>query len=344
MTPGNWQGIHVYYAGNRRPMLTDCVRPLVDGLRRDRLLAGYFFINYWLEGPHLRLRLRPSTMDATAEVRRRAEDRVTTYLRQRPALYDISPAAYAANFDRMFGLELGPEERLQYLDEHGTMRVERNNTYKYVPYEPEYGKYGGEAGVAVAEWHFEYSSDLVIEATRTLNLHLRPIVLGAAAQLMMVMSTVFLGDDESTADFLEMYGDYWRSTFDGVIPLGGAAAHDKAYESMGDRVTRRFLQLRAACAEGRARNLPGQLGGWYEHCVELRDRVADLAVRGELKLRGWDGVHTPVTDTSDALRRVLAPYLHMTNNRLNVTLADEAYLGHVLARALRERHVVEAGR
>ena len=37
-----------------------------------------------------------------------------------------------------------------------------------------------------------------------------------------------------------------------------------------------------------------------------------------------------------AARRLLSPYLHMTNNRLGATLSDEAYLAYALARALRE--------
>jgi hypothetical protein len=341
---GDWQGIHVFYAGNRRPMLTECVRPLVEELRADGLLAGYFFINYWLEGPHLRLRLRPSTPEATSEVLRRAEAAIERYLRVRPALYDVSAVTISGMYDKMFDFEFTKEERQQYLDEHGVMRMEKNNTYKYVPYEPEYGRYGGVAGIAVAEWHFEYSSDLIIEATRTLNLHLRRVTLGLAVQLMMVMTTVFLDDEESIATFLEDYAEYWRRTYDGVVEIDGNAVHDNAYEMMGDRVTRRFLELRAACADGRAKDLPGILGGWYAHCVELRDRVAELAARGELHLRGWDGKPETVTEVPDALRRVMWAYVHMTNNRLNVTLADESYLGHVLTRALRDRHLVEADR
>ncbi|GAA0926163.1 lantibiotic dehydratase C-terminal domain-containing protein [Virgisporangium aurantiacum] len=344
MSFGDWHGIHIYYAGNRRPMLTECVRPLVDDLRGDGLLAGYFFINYWLEGPHLRLRLRPSTVEATGEVLRRAEAAIQTFLRQRPALYELSAGAFSDMYDKMFGFEFSDDERLEYVDEHGVMRMEKNNTYKYVPYEPEFGKYGGAAGVAVAEWHFEYSSDLVIEATRTLNLHLRRATLGLAVQLMMVMTTVFLDDEDSITTFLEDYAEYWRRTFDGVVPIDGTSVHDKAYEMMGDRVTRRFLELRTVCAEGRAKDLPGLLGGWHAHCVDLRDRIAALAARAELLLRDWNGEPAAVTDVPDALRRVLWAYLHMTNNRLSVTLADESYLGHVLTRALRDRHLVEAPR
>ncbi|CAM5695242.1 Lantibiotic biosynthesis protein OS=Streptomyces microflavus OX=1919 GN=Smic_30460 PE=4 SV=1 [Streptomyces microflavus] len=66
MTPlhnetGAWQATHVFYAANPRPFLLHCVRPLVAELEADGLLAGYFFINYWLEGPHVRLRLKPSS-------------------------------------------------------------------------------------------------------------------------------------------------------------------------------------------------------------------------------------------------------------------------------------------
>jgi thiopeptide-type bacteriocin biosynthesis protein len=344
MSPGKWQGIHIYYAGNRRPMLTECIRPLVDELRADGLLAGYFFINYWLEGPHVRLRLRPSSRAATDAVCHRAEEAIGRFLRERPALYEVQAEQYFDLYGRMFELEFTDEERREYVDASGRMRFAANNSYKYVPYVPEYGKYGGVAGVALAEWHFEHSSDLVIDATRTLNLHLRRVVLGAAAQLMMIMTTAFMGDEAATAEFLQGYADYWQGTFDGVVDMDGIASYDRAYEAMDGSLTRRFLELRAGCADPSGNPPPGLLGRWLEHCVELRDRVGALARAGTLTLRDWDGRHTPATDVDDARRRVLAPYLHMTNNRLGLTLADEAYLGRALARALREREPAEAAR
>jgi hypothetical protein len=336
MSPGDWQAIHIYYAGNRRPMLTDCIRPLVDDLRADGLLAGYFFINYWLEGPHVRLRLRPASPEATGAVCARAEAALARFLAGRPALYEVDSDNYLGLYRRMFEVEFSEEERQRYLDAQGRMRIEPNNSYKYVPYEPEYGKYGGVPGVALAEWHFEHSSDLVIDATRTLNLHLRRVVLGLAAQLMMIMTTVFVRDEDATAGFLKRYADFWHGTFDGVFRMDGFSTYDKAYESMGDGLTRRFLDLRASCLGGGG-GLPGLLGRWLDHCVELRARVVELAGDGRLALRGWDGRPAPVTDVAEGLRQLLAPYLHMTNNRLGLTLADEAYLGHALARALRER-------
>ena len=73
----------------RSPLLLQCVGPLVDELDADGLLAGYFFINYWLEGPHVRLRLRPATPAAErrgAAPRRGGGD---AFLRSRPALYNV---------------------------------------------------------------------------------------------------------------------------------------------------------------------------------------------------------------------------------------------------------------
>jgi thiopeptide-type bacteriocin biosynthesis protein len=344
MIPGDWQAIHIYYAGNRRPMLTDCIRPLVAGLREDGLLSGYFFINYWLEGPHVRLRLRPSRPDATGPLCQRAEAAIGGFLRSRPALYEVSTETFFEVYNRMFDLEFTDAERQQYLDADGRMRLEANNSYKYVPYEPEYGKYGGVAGVALAEWHFEHSSDLVIDATGTMNLHLRRVVLGLSAQLMMIMTTVFMRDKDATADFLQQYTNFWHGTFEGIFTMDTASSYDKAYETMNGALSRRFLELRAGCLAGDGHRLPGLLGRWYEHCVELRARLADLARTGQLILRDWDGRHAAVTDVTDALRLVLAPYLHMTNNRLGLTLADESYLGHVLAKALRDRAPAEVNR
>lgn len=53
--------------------------------------------------------------------------------------------------------------------------------------------------------------------------------------------------------------------------------------------------------------------------------------------RSWDGTRDErVTDPAVALPLLLSPYMHMTNNRLHVTIRDEAYLAHLLGRVLRE--------
>ncbi|MFF4078996.1 lantibiotic dehydratase C-terminal domain-containing protein [Streptomyces sp. NPDC001777] len=335
---GAWQATHVFYAANPRPMLTHCIRPLVAELEADGLLAGYFFINYWLEGPHVRLRIKPSSPEAEAEVRRRTENALDTFLAERPALYEVDSGFLNDFYNTLFDIEFPGAERGHYTDDQGRMRLRPNNSRSAEPYEPEYGKYGGPAGIELAEWHFRHSSDLVIDAFRTKNLHLRTVLLGTSAQLMMVMAAAFLPDRKELADYLDSYYEFWHRAFPGTGFIG-SEEYDRNYASMAPGLAARFTRIRAAVAgEEDAARLPGFLAGWAEHCVELRERAVALALKGELTFRSWDGERDEtVTDPAAALPLLLSPYMHMTNNRLHVTIRDEAYLSHVLGRALREQ-------
>ncbi|MET9220181.1 lantibiotic dehydratase C-terminal domain-containing protein [Streptomyces sp. NPDC003300] len=332
---GDWQAFHVFYAASPRPFLLQCVRPLVEGLTRDGLLSGYFFINYWLEGPHIRVRLRPSSPQAAPVVTARATAAVDAFLRKRPALYEVKGGFLADLYNTLFELEFPGGERNGLVDEEGRMRLRPNNSFSPEPYEPEYGKYGGPAGVELAEWHFQRSSDLVIDALATMNLHLRTVLLGVSAQLMMTMSGCLLRDDTALLEFLDRYHEFWNSAFSGTN-YTAQDGYDRAYGTM-EALPQRFQEIRAAVAEPAPERLPTFLAGWAEHCLELRERVMALADGGDLVFRSWDGTRDlPVTDPGQALPMLLSPYMHMTNNRLSVTVRDEAFLSYVLARALRE--------
>ncbi|MFF9349553.1 lantibiotic dehydratase C-terminal domain-containing protein [Streptomyces sp. NPDC014734] len=346
---GAWQATHIFYAANPRPMLTQCVRPLIEELEADGLIDGYFFINYWLEGPHVRLRIRPFAPEAEAEVRRRTEAAVDAFLTERPALYEVDSGFLNDFYNTLFDIEFPGAERGHYTDDQGRMRLRPNNSRSAEPYEPEYGKYGGPAGIELAEWHFRHSSDLVIDAFRTKNLHLRTVLLGTSAQLMMVMAAAFLPGREELADYLDSYYEFWHRAFPGTGFIG-SDEYDRNYAAMAPGLAARFARVRAAVADGPggvegpagadgagSARLPGFLAGWAEHCAELRERAVELTLKGDLVFRSWDGERDErVTDPAASLPLLLSPYMHMTNNRLHVTIRDEAYLSHVLGRALRE--------
>ncbi|MCZ4124577.1 lantibiotic dehydratase C-terminal domain-containing protein [Streptomyces sp. H39-S7] len=334
--PGPWQALHIFYAASPRPLLLECVKPLVEELTAEGLLSGHFFINYWLQGPHVRLRLQPSSAAATGQVRERAYTAVEAFLRRRPALYEVKAGFLADLYNTLFELEYTEDQRERLMGSDGRMLLRDNNSASFEAYEPEYGKYGGSAGVALAEWHFEHSSDLVVESLRSMNLHLRTVLLGVSAQLMMVMSAVFLGEEEEIARFLEHYHAFWDGAFSDTN-FTARKGYDRAYTDMGPELGRRFGEIRSAIARGTDHELPGFLRGWAAHCRELAGRVGELAVRGELEFQSWSGGEDfRVTDPVRALPILMSPYMHMTNNRMSVTIRDEAFLSYVLARALRE--------
>ncbi|MEU4258343.1 lantibiotic dehydratase C-terminal domain-containing protein [Streptomyces fradiae] len=350
--PTPWLALHVFYAANPQPLLVNCVRPLVDRLTEDGLISGYFFINYWLEGPHVRLRLRPSGPGAEEEVRRRAEEAVGAFLKTRPALYKVDSGFLKDFYNALFDIEFPGEDRARYTGADGRMRLRPNNSFSYEVYAPEYAKYGGPAGVELAEWHFRHSSDLVLEAYRSMNLHLRTVLLGTSAQLMMVMASCFLPEEDRLADYLDSYYAFWHRLFPGTDFIG-STEYERSYAQMAPSLGARFAALRQAVGSGDLTRLPPFLRRWAEHCLELRGRVVDLTERGELAFPAWDGPAredtgqeraadpdaaplVTVTHAPAVLPRLLSPYMHMTNNRLHVTIRDEAYLAFVLGRVLRE--------
>lgn len=347
--PGEWQATHIYYAANPRPLLLDCIRPLVASLEADGLLADYFFINYWLEGPHLRLRIRPARPEAAEEVRERTEAAVARFLAERPALYQVDSGFLNEFYNKLFEIEFSTVAREQYTDDEGRMNLQPNNSYRAVPYAPEYGKYGGPAGIDLAEWHFRRSSDLVIDALATKNLHLRTVLLGTSSQLMTVMAATFLPEREAVAEYMESYYHFWHRAFPDTGFIG-STEYDRRFTDVAPQLDAWYTRVRAAVTEADAAGpgtptagLPAFLAGWADHCRELRDRVVGLAREGRLVFRApHEESEQVVTDPRDALVRLLSPYLHMTNNRLHVTIQDEAYLSHMLARTLTEYPALRA--
>ena len=334
--PGAWLAIHVFYGGNARPMLVQCVRPLIDELTAQGRLAGYFFINYWLEGPHLRLRLKPRTAADEPAVRAAAEAAINRYLAERPALYDMNGGYRGELYNTLFALEFPHGKPAELVDADGNMVIQPNNCYRYRAYEPEYGKYGGPDGIALAEWHFQHSSDLVIEAVRTMNMHMRPVALGTAIQLMLVLSRTFVPDRTALVGALDDYHRYWHSAFAGT-DFVDSIDYAQKYESIAGDLDRRFDSILPPLDRGEPHLLPAFLRGWAEHTAELRERVIELAVSGRLRFAYPEGAPAvAVTDPERALTRLLHPYMHMTNNRLYVTLRDEAYLSYMLGHALRD--------
>lgn len=333
--PGQWLAIHVFYAANPQPLLVECVGPLVRDLTERGLIAGHFFINYWLEGPHVRLRLRPRTEADIPEVRATAEAALTRFLQTRPALYAMGHGYLGELYEILFALEFPQGKPAELIDANGQMKLQANNSFSYRPYEPEYGKYGGPEGIALAEWHFQHSSEMVLQSVATMNLHLRPVLLGTAAQLMTVMAGTFLPDRADLIEFLDEYHRFWHRAFAGT-DLIGTDEYARMYDEVADSLGRRVRLLLDLVASGQTERLPGFLRGWAEHATELRDGVLALARSGRLVISTWEGGEKVITDGREALAKLLSPYSHMTNNRFHVTIRDEAYLSYLLGRVLRE--------
>ncbi len=323
-----WISLHVFYAANANPVLVRCIGPLVADLRKRGLLDKWFFIRYWLEGPHIRVRLLPSQDADPAEVRRIAEDAITGFLTKRPALYEDDRDRSGDLFKNMYLAEYSQERWDEEYGPDGEMPFRENNSVTAIDYEREYERYGGEAAMALAESHFERSSDLVLRLLETTNVHLRTVLLGQAAQLTMALCLTFLPDERAVAEFLVRYRTMWETSYQ----ESSADQHerfDRSYDRMRDRFARRLRHLRDAARGDETTATTQAERSWLAHCAELRDQALALAHAKEMTFR--EGA---VPEPQAALTIVLSSYVHMTNNRLGASILDEIYLSYVIGKAL----------
>ncbi len=325
-----WIALHVFYAANANPVLVNCVGPLTAELREKGLLAKWFFIRYWLEGPHIRLRLLPSAPEHAEEVRKTAEERLAAYLARRPALYEEDRNDSGDLYRNMYLAEYSQDQWDAEYGADGTMPFRDNNSVHLMTYDREYSRYGGPAAMELAELHFQRSSEYVLTLLETTNVHMRTALLGQSAQLMLTLCLAFLPDERAVATFLTRYRTMWENSYQ-ESSEDQHERFDTSYARMRDRLVQRAAQVRDG-----VRGTPGAAPtprerAWIEHAVELRDAVGELSRAGEVSFR--DGVSP---EPEDALAVVLSSYVHMTNNRLGVSILDEIYLSYVLRKALLE--------
>lgn len=332
-----WVALHIFYSSNANPVVVDLIEPLVERLKNEALIRRYFFMRYWMDGPHIRLRLLPAAGVSREQVTETAIASIESFLKRRPALFSLDASALGDLYKDMYLAEYTVEQWNENYGEDGTMPLRDTNTVLAYEYEPEYAKYGGRHGIALAEWHFEFSSDLVASLLGELNVHVRTVLLGLSVQLMMVMAFTFLEDEDQVVEFLARYREMWQSSL-GDQAESSRKRFDASYEEMSETLILRLGRIRAELdrADGQS-DLAPFLETWRDHSRQLRDRVDAAASAGELVFPVSRGATetAPVQDPAVARQILLTSYIHMTNNRLGASLIDEAYLSHILLRALK---------
>ncbi|MGP3988815.1 lantibiotic dehydratase C-terminal domain-containing protein [Streptomyces sp. 3N207] len=334
LRPGEWLSAHVYYAGDRDPLLGECVGPLFERLRGEGLAECCYFLRHWLEGPHVRLRVRPVHTDAIPALTAAIEGAVGDFLGRRPSVYDPAVDLTDEQYRERFRLEFS-DAQWDARYGPGTVRMPRrpNDSLAYLGYEPELERYGGPAGVALAEWHADRSSTLVASLLASTNTQVGSVRLGLAAQLTATLALTVLDDTERTVAFFEQRMADWAPLF--KARYGTYAA---AYQRMAGPVGDKVEALHAGVLGGQPELLAGFLCRWAEHGTELRARIDEEARRGALVFPSGDGTGAPVAVGAETARAaLLAGIVHMGCNRLGVTVGNEDYLAYLLHRALRER-------
>jgi thiopeptide-type bacteriocin biosynthesis protein len=307
-----WRAVHVHRYERQDEFLVRAVAPLVTSLRESDAISRFFFLRYWQGGHHLRLRFRaaPDLVDAVSG---EVAAKLGAHLAESPAGHDFDVDGFATAQPTMAALEGVPSEPIQPPD-----------TIRPSEYEPEYAKYGGPRGVAIAEDFFDRSSDIALDClTGVADRSSRR--LGAAFTSMVRGLRAAGCTPTAMADFCAHYCLQWSPyVFDQFLDTWPRLVDERgpAVRAHMDRI---------------------MSGG------PLTDPFS-TAVR-----RAWSSVDAVLPDVSligqdappERRRQVLlVSYLHTHNNRLGLIPEQEAFLGylghHVLGRGDLLPHVVAA--
>jgi thiopeptide-type bacteriocin biosynthesis protein len=301
-----WRSLHVHRFANQDALLVDGLAPLLARLRDQGLVERSFFLRYWEGGHHIRVRVRTDPTDSDAVTAQLTEG-LSGYLRAHPddASFDLAEFMREAQ-PTMAALE-------------GTVpgEIYPPDTVRVAAYHPEYDKYGGPGGVAIAEEFFDRSSGLALTALAELGgRHGRRLGL---AFVMMVRG--LCGAGLSAADQAAFFSHY--------CALWSPYVFDTFLSTWPELLARRrepvSAQARRTLAE------PALTDG-YSAAVQaaIAAVAADPTVLPAVSLAGVDA------DTARRQQVLLVSYLHTHNNRLGLTPEQEAFLGFLGHHALSE--------
>jgi thiopeptide-type bacteriocin biosynthesis protein len=233
---------------------------------------------------------------------------------------------------RLFG-------RLRFLDEHvHPLLLDRAGSLSGIPggvrprttpYEPEFDRYGGPGGVALAERLFHASSETAIALLRGIAAADGSARLGKALLAMLVLTHAFYPDHTRAAAFLQLYGTRYLRSF--ARSEGYRESFQRAFDAGFSQQAEHLIRY---LAEGWSRleqrqSVSDTLDPYVARVRALRLDFERVAYGGGM----WQGGQV-VGTVADAVGRIVPSYLHMMNNRLGVAIPHETYLSTLIGHAL----------
>lgn len=293
----DWVAVHVFYHDDLDQVVVHAVRPLVAELGSRGLATEYFFLRYWNGGPHVRLRVLPCRAVDREAVVGVISDSLTRFLARHPATTMMSPEEYDG-----YARTLGEWEA-----ERDVARLRSNNSFAFLDYRRESGRYGVGPGMQAVERHFCDASRIALCA----------LVRGADrsrltnAALAILFLTWFTYDDDRrlVAQALRETGQaiVAPSAYGGGVPADGPLPREVL------RLADQMSQL--ARLDAASRPATGTLAEWLGTILRLSATL--------------DGPRNRTL-------RVVDTCAHLMLNRLGVALGTETGLRAVASRAVDE--------
>jgi thiopeptide-type bacteriocin biosynthesis protein len=213
--------------------------------------------------------------------------------------------------------------------------VRSTGALRWIAYVPETERYGGPDAIAVAERVFEASSNLALALIGGIESAPRSVRLGKALLAFLATLHSFHRDRTAAAATARQYGQSYLRALDGEdAPATGALrlAYTSSFVRQASTLGRHVEEIWNCLDAG---ELPPAIDTYVCALGAERDALMALQAAGRVTTYG-----SPITEWRGCVARVLPSYLHMTSNRLGVTIAEESYLAYIAHWVLAGRHTM----
>lgn len=309
-----WISAYIFHQLSFEQLIAECLYPLLESMRHDDRINNCFFIRYWEGGTHLRLRIQLKNGNLRTELE----------------------ALIQQEFKSYFG-QMKQKAKKSRLD--------------FVPYLPEYQRYGGQAFIEPAERHFGHSSKVIAKLIReNYSQWDYSLALGFALQMNIVFAKAFFDNAHLASSFFKHFFQNWlpysikqdtagRFTQEEVIRV------TQFFQASYQQQKTRILQLIQITQSQSLVSLECRPEEWHSACLELRSNLQQMRKLIDLSAPPWF-VYQPnskIDHSTQMTWSVYESYIHMTHNRLGIYLRDEAFLAYLLYQGFQEVFVAEAG-
>lgn len=293
-----WLNYHLYYHQDLSSAIDGFVRPLVAGLLRSGWIDHFFFIRYWLGGPHIRLRLRqrPGVSALASEA---VETQARDFLASRPSTSKLDPEAILRFNKQVLANDAHELDDSIYPD----------NSLLAFPFRPEIERYGGPDLWRDSLDFFAVSSATALEWLGAYGGEPRSRQLALAFRILAYQAMSFAWDEDDLITLSRYAVDLWGGKMPRVLEKADRVLGEQ--RETFDRLFGRELDLLEAG--------PDAVVGVGE---EAKAQLGEAARRLAWIVRAAD---------RDVRQRIGTSQLHMTANRLGLSNAEEVYLSRILA-------------
>ena len=323
--------VYLYYNEPWENFLSEAVLPYVKTTLQTGIATHFFFLRYWEQGPHIRLRFFGAETMLQEVLRPNLQEHFQTYFNSKPSTRIEPDFASSAESD---------------------YRWQANNSMLFSQYEPEWQRYGGMQGVAIAEQHFYASSQIVLQnmADKAEKWTYED---GLGTAIKLHLSFVFgLGMNKRAAhSFFHFVFHNWlprsvrfqKNTKDDANTnteiLQNLEAFESAFVQQKNMLIPFHRQLWDAL-ESQAEFEEKHLNNWLKKTQFIDARLKEVQEEGVLLDRPLAYRYSfwpeSTAQSGEEKERWMhyADYMHMTNNRLGILNQDEGYLAFLMMKSI----------